>query len=1364
MSDTRRTLRRLAAVVVSTSIVVLGWPALPAHAAGQVTSIASASITEGNSGTSPMTFTITYTGGAAAETVNWATSDGTATAPADYTASSGTAVLPAGGCMCTTISVPVVGDTLDENNETFTVTLSGVTVGTLGTATATGTINDNDPTPSLSFNNVSQAEGNSGTTNEAFTVTLSAASGRTVSANYATTAGTATSGTDFTSTSGSLSFTPGQTTKTVNVPVIGDTTFEANETYTIRLSGAVNAGYGTRTGTGTILNDDAAPVISVNNVSKAEGNAGSSNDTFTVSLSNASYQTVSVAYATANGTATAGSDYTAASGTLTFTAGQTSKTVNVSVQGDTLSEADETFSFNLSAPTNATIGTGTGTGTILNDDAAPSLSISDVTTTEGNVGTTNAIFTVSLSAASGQTVTVDWATHDVTATAGLDYAAGSGTVSFAPGQTSKQITVSVLGDTIDEINETYTVDLTNPVAATVADAQGVGTITDDDPPPTISVGDASVTEGNAGTVNEDFTVSLNNPSGKTVTVNWATADGTALAGSDYVGASGTVTFNPGETSKIVTVQVIGDTINEGDEMYTVNLSSPSNATIADAQGVGTITDDDPPPAISISDASVTEGNAGTVSEDFTVSLDNASGKTVTAGWTTNDGTAVAGSDYVGASGTVTFSPGQTSQTVSVLVKGDTLDEFDETYTVDLSAPSNATIVDAQGVGTIVDDDSPAAVSVGDVSQVEGNVGVTSATFTVTLNNPSGKTVSVDWTTNDGTATSGSDYLATAGTVTFAPGLTSKSVSVSLVGDSTFENDETFTVDLSNPVNVTIADAQGLGTILNDDAAPSLAVDDVSMTEGNTGSGTMTFTVTKTGPTALPASVDWTTSDATATAGSDYAAGSGTVTLTPGQTTATITVTFSGDTTFEADETFHVDLSNPSGATISDAQGVGTIVNDDPQPSISVSDASAFEGDSGTNDATFTVSLSNPSYQSISVDWATADATATAGPDYIAGNGTVTFAPGETSKTITVKVKGDTLNEFNETFSLNLSNPANASIADAQGTGTIVDDDGPVAISVGDASAPEGDAGTTPLTFTVSLDAPSGKPVSVDWVTSDGTATSGSDYASAGGTVNFPPDTLSETVSVNANGDTTYEHDETFTVDLSNPTNASIADAQGTGTIANDDPSPTLSIDDVSVGEGNTGTVAATFTVSLSGATALPAQVDWATAPGTATAGTDYVTGSGTLVFGVGQTSRTVSVQVKGDRTFEPDETFDVVLSTPTDATIATSAGVGTIRNDDRRPTRLTLAVTKSKKTLTAKGVLSGGVVPGMKVTVTLLRLKGKRYVKAGVRTVRLTKIKGGTGRYAASFKRPAKGRYAVRVLFKGDAHHLKSQRQKNLIV
>jgi hypothetical protein len=222
------------------------------------------------------------------------------------------------------------------------------------------------------------------------------------------------------------------------------------------------------------------------------------------------------------------------------------------------------------------------------------LSIDDVTIAEGDAGTVNATFTVSLSPASGQQVTVDYATADNTAVAGTDYQAASGPLTFSAGTTTQPVTVVVNGDLLDEQDETFFVNLSNPVNATIADGEGQGTITDDDAPPAISIDDVTVIEGDSGTVNAVFTVSLSAASGQEVKVDYATADGTALAGTDYQAGSGIVTFAAGITTQPVTVVVNGDTSDEPDETLFVNLSNPVNATIADGQGRGTIADDENP--------------------------------------------------------------------------------------------------------------------------------------------------------------------------------------------------------------------------------------------------------------------------------------------------------------------------------------------------------------------------------------------------------------------------------------------------------------------------------------------------------------------------------------------------------------------------------------------------------------------------------------------------------------------------------------------------------------------------------------------------------------------------------------------------
>jgi hypothetical protein len=233
-----------------------------------------------------------------------------------------------------------------------------------------------------------------------------------------------------------------------------------------------------------LLNDQSWPVpldsISISDATVTEGNTGTTNATFTVTLSNAVGADVTVAYNTANGSALAGSDYTAASGTVTIPAGQTTRTFTVAVLGDRLAEPTETFLVNLSAPTSGvTIGDGLGVGTILDNE--PRISITDVSATEGNSRQSKSFtFTISLSNAYDQAVTVNYATANGTATAGSDYQAKSGTVTFAPGETTKTITVAVTSDKITEANETFFVNLSGAVGGEITDSQGLGTILNDD--------------------------------------------------------------------------------------------------------------------------------------------------------------------------------------------------------------------------------------------------------------------------------------------------------------------------------------------------------------------------------------------------------------------------------------------------------------------------------------------------------------------------------------------------------------------------------------------------------------------------------------------------------------------------------------------------------------------------------------------------------------------------------------------------------------------------------------------------------------------------------------------------------------------
>ena len=432
-----------------------------------------------------------------------------------------------------------------------------------------------------------------------FRVILRGQSTETVTVEYETLDGTAEAGPDYTAANGTLTFGVGETAKTISVAVVDDGYAEGNETFTVSLSRPQNATLEDDEGRATITANDGTdlPTLAIDDVTVSEDGG---NAVFSVTLNKQSDATVTVTYDTSNGSAIADSDYTATNGTLVFQPGQQAKTIAVAVSDDTLLEGNETFTVSLSDPPNATLLKGVGTATIVDNDGTdlPTLSISGVTVTEGSG---SAVFRVGLNKQSGDVVTVVYATSDDTATAGLDYTATSGTLTFEPGETRQTIPVEVLDDDEVEGDQTFTVTLSDVRNATPVDPEGTGTIRDNDPGddtdgpsspsglPALVIDDVTVAEDGGSA---PFTVSLSRPTSAAVTVAYETSDWTATAGSDYTATSGSLTFAPGETRKTIAVPVLADDEEEGDEIFTVRLSDARNAALADHEGTGTIRDDE----------------------------------------------------------------------------------------------------------------------------------------------------------------------------------------------------------------------------------------------------------------------------------------------------------------------------------------------------------------------------------------------------------------------------------------------------------------------------------------------------------------------------------------------------------------------------------------------------------------------------------------------------------------------------------------------------------------------------------------------------------------------------------------------------
>ena len=463
----------------------------------------------------------------------------------------------------------------------------------------------------------------------------------------------------------------------------------------------------------------------------------------------------------------------------------------------------------------------------------PDIAIGNVSAIEGDVGSSSALFTVSLKAPSTYPVTVKYATREIgSAAPGSDYVTTSGTLTFAPGEVWKSAPVAIRGDLVYEPLEQFVVDLSEAKGGIVSAGLGTGSIQNDDGfYSLLSPSGATVSEGDVGSRSIFVGVSLSAPAPSTVDAHYRTASfdpcaTCATEGIDYVAKSGDLTFSPGQQSKTVSIVIKGDKAVEADEQFLLIIDPPSGANSA-GSSVITIRNDDtgavPGPTLSVGDAWPTEPDTGTGLATFTVTLSTASADAVTVEYHTEDGNAVAPSDYTAVPlTTLTVPAGARSAAVSVHIRGDKYVEGLESFTLKLTDPTNATIGVDSGTAAISETDQPPTVSAGSAQVVEGNVKSRLARFTVRLSAPSASVVTVHYQTGDGgacptdCAVAGTDYTATSGTLTFGAGQVSSIVSVMVKTDQTFEVDEWFGLHLDSPTGATLGLPDGTGRILDDD--------------------------------------------------------------------------------------------------------------------------------------------------------------------------------------------------------------------------------------------------------------------------------------------------------------------------------------------------------------------------------------------------------------------------------------------------------------------------------------------------------------------------------------------------------------------
>ncbi len=997
------------------------------------------------------------------------------------------------------------------------------------------------------------------------------------------------------------------------------------------------------TAIGTIIDNDPPPTISIDNVTVVEG----VNAVFTVSLSNPSSWDTVMTIATTTGTADT-SDYNTVNTTVTIPAGVTTLSVSVPTIDDTMYELSEDFSITGNVTSGNTSNTVvSATGTITDNDAKPTVSIANVTVIEG----VDAVFMVNLSNPSSIPTVMDIVT--ISGTAGtLDYTAVTTTVTIAPGITTTTVSVPTIDDTMYELSEEFSIaanitsgNTNNPSTS------ATGTITDNDNKPTVSIDNVTVDEGVAAV----FTVNLSNPSSFDTVMTIVTTSGTADI-SDYTTVSATITIPAGTTATTVSVPTNDDAMDELIEFFNITTTVISGVTNnLNAFATGTIIDNDDTPTVSIADVIVDEG----LDAVFTITLSNPSSVDTILTFVTTAGTADT-SDYTTINTSVFLPAGTTSVKLSgVPTTDDTIDEpmeyFNITAKVTSGNTSNSTITPT---GTIIDNDAPPTVSIANVTVVEG----LNAIFTVSLSNPSSLPTVIDMVTASGTADT-SDYIDVTTTVTIAPGEMTATVSVPTIDDTMYELSEYFNITANvTSGNTSNIIASATGTITDNDLKPIISIANVTVVEGMDA----IFTVSLSNPSSESTVITIVTTTGTANT-LDYMDVTTTITINPGETTATVSVQTIDDTTYELSEYFNITANVTSGSTNNlSASATGIITDNDNKPTVSIANVTVNEG----LDAVFTVSLSNPSSLDTVIDVATISGTADTS-DYTTINTTVTISAGATAVTISIPTTDDIIDEPNEDFSIIASvTGGNTSNTTVNATGTILDDDAIPSISIvaTDPSATENiDSTFDPGLFTLRLSNPISIVTEVQYTVS-GTATSGLDYTAVGASIVIPANTTLVTIPVSVLDDNLLEGNETVVIKLNSTNNPVTIGSPSTATVViADDPADAATVSVVaSLPNASEGTPAVdgAFTFMLSNPSGAATTVTY-TVTGTAVNGTDYTAITTTIDIPAGGTSVSLPIAVLNDIIFEGSENVIVTIT-------GTTNSLGTVLYDTT-PATVTIA-------------------------------------------------------------------------------------------
>jgi len=629
------------------------------------------------------------------------------------------------------------------------------------------------------------------------------------------------------------------------------------------------------------------------------------------------------------------------------------------------------------------------------------------------------------------------------------------------------------------------------------------------------------TETDSGTTTYTFTVTLSSAYKYPVDVTWTTANNTAVAGSDYVAASGTVHFAANELSKTLDVTTNNDNIFEINETFFVNLTGASNAAmITDSQGVGTITNNDPMPSVTLSASPTTISENGG-SSIVTAALSSVAGvdTTINLGFT---GTAASGTDYNTTGTAILIPSGNSSGSITINAIDNSVDTVDKTVIVDIVGATNATESGVQQSTITLEDDDETAVTLALTGSPLAENGGT-ATVTASVPTPIGEVVTVNLGFS-GTATSGTDYTASNTVITIPIGGTSGSSTLTGMDDPTDEPDETIIVDITSVTGVIEAFEQQVTASITDDDVPTvtLSLTGSPLAEAS-GAATVTATLSNTAYQDATITLGFTgTADA-----SDYSALSS-ITIPVGSDHGSVTISGVNDTLDELDETVIVDITSVTNATESGIQQVTATITDDDFPTFMlVADNANIAEDGGT--AVVTVTLSSAANEVVTFNLTYLLGTATLNTDYTASAATISIPIGGSTGSITLTSQDDSADEPDETIVVDVASVTGAIETGAQQASTAIVDDDLVSVTLGLTGSPFAEDGGS-ATVTATLASATFSDVTVN-LSFSGTATNGTDYTPSGASIFIPTGSPSGIITLTGISDMIDEIDEAIIIDV-----------------------------------------------------------------------------------------------------------------------------------------------------------------------------------------------------------------------------------------